>query len=78
MVALSPILTIVTVVIAAIAFLDAQIKGRVFLIVSMSLTFLLPQIFPSRTMTIFCFVGRIMIALGCLVYLKWEGGIFSR
>jgi len=78
MVAISPLLTVVTIVIAVLAFLEAQEKGRVFLIASMSLTFLLPRIFPSRTMTILCFVGRIMIAVGCLIYLKWQGGIFSR
>ena len=78
MVALSPLLTVATLVIAIMAFLEAQDKGRAFLIVSMSLSFLLPQIFPSRTMTILCYVGRVMIAVGCLVYLKWESGIFSR
>ena len=78
MVALSPLLTVFTIVVAVLAFLEAQDKGRVFLIVSMSLSFLLPQIFPSRTMTILCFVSRIMIAIGCLIYLKWQGGIFSK
>jgi hypothetical protein len=78
MVAISPLLTVFTIVVAVMAFLEAQDKGRVFLIVSMSLTFLLPRIFPSITMTILCFVSRIMIAVGCLIYLKWQGGIFSK
>jgi len=78
MLALSPLLTVFTIVVAVLAFLEAQVKGRIFLIVSVSLTFLLPRIFPSITMTILCFVSRIMIAVGCLIYLKWQGGIFSK
>jgi len=60
------------------AFMEAQLKGRIFLVLIMSLSFLLPRFFPSTTMTILGLVSRVMTAVGCLIYLKWEGGIFSR
>jgi hypothetical protein len=64
---------IVTVIIAVAAFLEAGIKGKIFLVLIFSVLVVLPHISTIEAMDNICFFGRIIVAIGCYVFIKWRG-----
>lgn len=57
------------------AFLQAGPKGRIAIGGLMALTFLVPEFVPGPTPAIVCFVARIVIAIGCYLYIRWENAV---
>jgi hypothetical protein len=62
---------VVVIVLAVVAFLEAQEKGRWVILVLTGAAFGLPSLWPSPTMSLVCFLGKIAIAMGCYIFLKW-------
>jgi hypothetical protein len=59
----------------ALAFYWAESEGRIFLIVIVSLTYLLPRLFPSGALSLICLIARYLIGICCYIYLKFTGQI---
>jgi hypothetical protein len=60
---------------AVTAFLQAAPKGRIAIAGLMAATFLVPEFVPGPTTAIICFVARILIAIGCYLYIRWENAV---
>jgi hypothetical protein len=60
---------------AVTAFLQAGPKGRIAIAGLMALTFLVPEFAPGLTTATVCFVARIVIAIGCYLYIRWDNAI---
>lgn len=61
---------VVSVGLAVFAFLEAELKGRIVIFTVMSVSFIGPRLWPGRTVSSVCFLGRIFFAIGLAVYLK--------
>jgi hypothetical protein len=60
------------------AFIEAEAKFRIVLVVSYLLTFLLSRLFPSATFYLICSISRLLIGVACFIYLKYHGYIGFR
>lgn len=58
------------IILIVLAFLRAGNTGRIIILALVSLTFLLPALFSSMAVGLICSVGRILIGIGCYIYLK--------
>ena len=63
---------VASVLVGGYAFVEAEDRGRVLIASLMGAAFLLPRLFPSLTLRLVCFVARMILAIGCVVYLKWK------
>jgi len=62
----------VALVLMAMAFHEAENRGRVIILSLAVLTFLLPALFPSSAIWLIFFIARILIGLGCYLYLRYQ------
>jgi hypothetical protein len=62
---------ILSIILAVVAFTQAQEKGRIAILVLMGSAFGIPHLWPSRTVALVCFLAKIAIAIGCSIYVKW-------
>jgi hypothetical protein len=69
---LSLIGNILAIVGAGAAFFEAETKGRIFILTLMALTFIIPKIWASLLISSICFVLRMVLAIGCYVYVKYQ------
>ncbi len=69
------IANLVAIVLAVVAFTQAQDKGRLTILVLMGAAFGAPYLWPSPTVSLVGFLGKIVIAIGCYVYLKWTNAV---
>ena len=63
---------ILSIVLAVVAFTQAQKKGQIAILVLMGSAFGIPHLWPSRTVALVCFLAKIIIAIGCYIYVKWS------
>jgi hypothetical protein len=56
-----------------LAFIEAEIKGRIFLVSVFVLLFLLPWLFPSRIMSLLSLITKLAVGMGCYIFLKYRG-----
>jgi hypothetical protein len=77
MVAFPGIATFVVLVFIGLAFYEADVKGRIIVFGLAAITFLLPLFIHSLAMPTICFVARILLGIGCLVYWKWTTTYFG-
>lgn len=64
---------IIAAVVSILAFWLAETKGRIIIATVMILLFVLPSLFPGNTLSLICFLGRMIFAVGCYLYVKWQG-----
>jgi hypothetical protein len=58
------------IILIIMAFFRAGSTGRIIILALVSLTFLLPTLLSSMAVGLICYVGRILIGIGCYIYLK--------
>jgi hypothetical protein len=63
----------VALLLAILAFSEAEDKGRILLVGLWALSFLLPIVFPSLIMRQVNLFLRLAIGIGCFVYLRYKG-----
>jgi hypothetical protein len=63
---------LLSIIVAVVAFTQAQEKGRIAILVLMGSAFGIPYLWPSRTVALVCFLAKIFIAIGCYIYVKWS------
>ncbi|MGD0783431.1 MAG: hypothetical protein ABSA30_11290 [Candidatus Aminicenantales bacterium] len=66
---------ILSVVLAVVAFTQAREKGRIAILVLMICAFGVPHLWPSRTAALVCFLAKILIAIGCYIYIRWSNAM---
>ncbi len=70
------ILNIIVVAAFVLAFIKAEMKGRIILATIMGILILLPQVVPmtytSWTWWVH-FLAKVVFGLCCLIYFKWAG-----
>jgi len=64
---------VVAVVLAVKAFVEAGAGGRIALLVLMGATFLAPRVFPGLIVSQVAFIVRMLVGIGCFVFLKYRG-----
>jgi hypothetical protein len=52
--------------------LEANAGGRLIILALLVLTFLIPALWSSSPVNLICFTGRIILGIGCFIYLKWQ------
>ena len=52
------------------AFRECGRRGKIFLVVIVIISFILPPVFKGRTVPALCFAGRLILGIACLFYLK--------
>jgi hypothetical protein len=60
---------------AVTAFLQAGPKGRITIVGLMAVTFIVPEFVPGPTAAIICFVARIVIAIGCYLFIRVSNAV---
>ena len=63
---------VASVVLAGWAAYEAEGAGRLIIIALLVLTFLIPALWSASLVSLVCFIGRIVLGLGCFIYLKWQ------
>jgi hypothetical protein len=64
--------TILSLGIIVYALLEADSKGRITIIILVAATYILQKAFPGFVISTICFVLRILIAIGCYIYIKFR------
>lgn len=65
----------VAIILIALAIYEAEIKGRIIILVLALLTFLLPVLFRTAVLNLICYIARLLLGIGCYIYLKWQNAI---
>ena len=63
---------IIAVALGGLAFYEAGIKGRIVLLVLFGATFLVPKLVPGLTISYFMIAARMVIAVGCYIFIRWR------
>jgi hypothetical protein len=63
---------VASVVLAVWAAYEAEGSGRLVIVALLVLTFLIPAFWSATLVSLICFVGRIVLGIGCFIYLKWQ------
>lgn len=66
------IANILAIAVIARAFIEAQIVGRLIISAGLVLSFIVPQVWAGRWISLIFFIARLSLAMGCYVYLKWS------
>jgi hypothetical protein len=66
---------ILSIILAVVAFTQAGEKGRIGILALMGCAFGIPYLWPSRTVALVCFLAKILIAIGCYIYVKWSNAM---
>ncbi len=53
-------------------FLAAEERGRIVIVVLAAATLIVPRLFASGTVGLFCFVARVLVGIGCAMYVKFK------
>jgi ABC-type glycerol-3-phosphate transport system permease component len=62
--------TIIALGMMAYAFYEAENRGRLVILVLASATFIIPELFSTSTIGLICYISRILIGIGCYIYVK--------
>lgn len=65
----------IAIILIALAIYEADIKGRIIILALTLLTFLLPALLRKAVLNLICFIARLLIGIGCYIYLKWQNAI---
>ncbi|UCC40168.1 MAG: hypothetical protein JSV96_01550 [Candidatus Aminicenantes bacterium] len=68
-----PIVNLVVIAAFIFAFVAAETKHRIILVIIMALLFILPSFFQSSTLGWIFYAGRVIFGLGCYIYIKGRG-----
>jgi len=63
---------VASVVLAVWAAYEAEGPGRLIIIALLVLTFLIPALWSASLVSLICFIGRLILGIGCFIYLKWQ------
>ncbi|MCX6575566.1 MAG: hypothetical protein NTV82_04125 [Candidatus Aminicenantes bacterium] len=63
---------VLSVVLAVWAVYEADGPGRLIIIALLVLTFLIPALWSASLVSLICFIGRLILGIGCFIYLKWQ------
>jgi hypothetical protein len=66
---------VIAVGLAAKTFLEAQGWGRVAVLILVGATFLVPRVFPGQTVSTAAFVARMLVGIGCYLWLRHRGEV---
>jgi hypothetical protein len=53
-------------------FLAAETGGRIAIVLLAGATLVIPKLAASPTVGVVCFTARILLAIGCALYVKWR------
>jgi hypothetical protein len=56
----------------ALAFRESELTGRIAIIGFLLISFILPAIFHSLTMSVICSVGRLLFGAGCFIFWRYR------
>jgi hypothetical protein len=65
----------IAVIFMVLAFLESEATGRIIIVAVFFVSFLLPTVFPSSTMTVICSVGRLLFGAGCFIFWRYRTAI---
>jgi len=68
-----PLINFVVFIIFIFAFITAEIRGKIILVVIMALLFILPYLFPFSAVVWACFVGKVIFGIACFLYIRVHG-----
>jgi len=63
---------VAAIVLACWAAYEADGSVRLIIMALLVLTFLIPALWSAALVSLICFVGRIVLGIGCFIYLKWQ------
>ena len=63
------------IVLAVVVFIQAGEKGRIAIPVLMGAVYGVPRLWPSPTVALVCFLAKIILAIGCAIYVKWSNAM---
>jgi len=64
--------TLLSIGVITYAFVEADSKVRITIIILVAATYILQKIFPGFVIGTICFVLRILIAIGCYIYIRFK------
>jgi hypothetical protein len=64
---------IIALVLFIMAFIEAEVRGRIILVSIFVLSFLLPWLFPSRIISLLCLLAKLGIGMGSYIFLRYRG-----
>jgi len=56
-----------------LAFIEAEVRGRIILVSVFVLLFLLPRFFPSSNLSLLCLLVKLSVGMGSYIFLKYRG-----
>jgi hypothetical protein len=65
----------IAVIFMVLAFLISELTGRIVIIGFLLISFILPAIFPSLTMSVICSVGRLLFGAGCFIFWRYRSAV---
>ncbi len=60
---------VIAVGLAVKAFIGAEVRGRIVILVLIGATFLAPRLFPGRSVSLIAFIARLVVGIGCYFFL---------
>ena len=67
------VLSLLVVILVVLAFLNAEGRLRIILVVSLLLLLFLPTLFPGRVLFWVVYIGKVIFGCACYVFLKGQG-----
>jgi hypothetical protein len=61
---------VIALVLFIMAFIEAETRGRIFLVSIFVMLFLLPWLFPSSIASLLCLVAKLAVGMGCYIFLR--------
>jgi hypothetical protein len=55
-----------------LAFIEAELPGRVVIVILLGGTFLVPKLVPGVTILYIMLAARMVIAVGCYLFYRWR------
>jgi hypothetical protein len=65
----------IAVIFMVLAFLISELTGRIVIIGFLLISFILPAIFHSLTMSVICSVGRLLFGAGCFIFWRYRNAV---
>jgi hypothetical protein len=66
---------VIAIGLAAKSFVESETRGRIVILVLIGTTFLIPRLFPGRTVSLVAFIARMIVAIGCYFFLRYRGEV---
>lgn len=56
-----------------LAFKEAELRGRIFLVSIFVFLLLIPWLFPSSIMSLLCLLTKLAVGMGSYIFLRYRG-----